>query len=545
MTVDTRRGVLLARLRDEREPWDFAIVGGGATGVGVALDAASRGFRVVLLERADFGAGTSSRSTKLIHGGVRYLAQGNLRLVREALRERGYLARNAPHLVHSRGFLVPAYRWWEKSWYGVGLGVYDWLAGRQAFAPSRRLGAAEALAAAPTLRTDRLRGGVLYEDGQFDDSRLLVAMVRTAAAHGALLVNYCPVVGLQPRGVDGWAHLQAKDALTKEEFSLRARVVVNCAGPFSDAVRTLAEPKAPPHLRPSQGAHVVLPGRFLPGKTAVLVPRTPDGRVLFLIPWHGQVLVGTTDTPLEQSLAEPTPLPAEVDFILETANRYLATPAAVDDLLSVFAGIRPLVGSHRGRTSSLSRSHSLIIEPNGLVTLAGGKWTTWRWMAEQAVDAVCPAFGLPKKPCRTRDLPLHGFQTGTDPEAWRSVYGSDGPALEALARQEPGWDKALHPELPYRAAEVLWAARHEQALRVEDVLARRLRALFQNARAALEIAPTVAELLARELGRDVGWQKRELADFAELAAGYQAQRRSPAGAGSREAPVDVASRKAR
>jgi glycerol-3-phosphate dehydrogenase len=512
------RADMLSRATDRTEPWDVVVVGGGATGAGVAVDAAARGYSVLLAERGDFGAGTSSRSTKLVHGGVRYLRQGRVGLVLEALRERGRLRRNAPHLVRDLPFVLPCYGRWDKLVYGVGLKSYDLLAGRSGFGRSAVVSAAEVVRRVPTVRTAGLRGGVVYHDGQFDDSRLLIHLVRTAADLGAVVLNYAPAVGLTrgPGGaVDG---VVVRDAEIGAEFRAAAKVVVNAAGPFCDAVRRMADPAAAPLVAASQGSHVVLDRRFLPGDAALLVPKTPDGRVLFAIPWHGHTLVGTTDEPIPDAPAEPRPTAAEVDFILETASRYLATPPGRGDVLSAFAGVRPLVKAGGANTAALSRDHTIRVDAPGLLTITGGKWTTYRNMAEDGVDRAAELAGLPRQPCRTRDLPVHGHEA--DGTGDLAGYGSDAPAVRALAGADPALAERLHPALPYTAAEVVWAARAEMARTVEDVLSRRTRALVLNARAAVEMAPRVAGLLARELGRGDDWAAGQARAFGELAKGY-------------------------
>ncbi|HEY2798463.1 MAG TPA: glycerol-3-phosphate dehydrogenase/oxidase [Thermoanaerobaculia bacterium] len=518
------RDAMLARARrpGESEPWDLVVVGGGATGVGIALDAASRGYRTLLLERGDFGKGTSSRSTKLVHGGLRYLERGDIGLVIAALRERGILRRNAPHLVGDLAFVVPSYDWWEAPFYGIGLKVYDWLAGKYGFGRSEILSREQTLERLPTIETRGLRGGVVYYDGQFDDARLLIQLAETAAEQGAVLLNYAEAVGVT-RGsggaVDG---VIARDAESAEEWRVRARLVVNAAGPFVDAVRRLAEPEATPILAPSQGIHLVFDETFLPGDHAILVPHTSDGRVMFAIPWHGHTLVGTTDTPIETAAEEPRPLPEEIDFLLATAGRYLRRAPSRADVRSVFVGIRPLVRSGDPRsTATLSRDHVVRAEASGLLTVAGGKWTIYRQMAEDAVDRAAELAGLPKKECATRTLHVHGYDPEPDRFGELRVYGSDALAIRDLIREEPALGARLHPALPYVGAEVVWAVRSEMARTVEDVLARRLRALFLDARAAGEMAPAVARLAARELGWDAARELHEVDAFRELARGYR------------------------
>jgi glycerol-3-phosphate dehydrogenase len=530
------RDPALARLRAGGETFDILIIGGGASGLGAAVDAAARGHRVALIERDDFAKGTSSRSTKLVHGGVRYLKQGDISLVMSALHERGRLRKNAPHLVHDLAFIIPGYAWWEKPYYALGMTLYDRLAGKWSFGRSQMLSRAETVGHLPTVETQRLAGGVLYHDGQFDDARLAINLAQTAVEHGAVLVNYCACTGLRKEGAAVTGVL-ARDGETGTEFEIRARVVINAAGAFVDEVRRFDEPSGTPLVAVSQGVHVVLPKKFLPGTSALMVPRTADGRVLFAIPWHDRVVVGTTDTPGMTASAEPRALPAEVDFIMEHARKYLACDPAEGDVLSVFAGLRPLVKrGGAGHTAALSRDHTIVISPAKLVTLTGGKWTTYRKMAEDVIDQAEKVAGLAPKPSPTADLPIHGApKVGrvsappsttqhakgrvTDPP-YLSIYGSDAPAIAALAKSDPALDAPLVSGLPMRQSEVLWHARHEMARTVEDVLARRTRALLLDARASIAAAPTVARLLARELGRDEAWIEAQVRAYTSLARGY-------------------------
>jgi glycerol-3-phosphate dehydrogenase len=501
--------------------WDVAVIGGGATGLGAAVDAAARGYRTLLLESQDFAHGTSSRSTKLIHGGVRYLAQGNVPLVREALRERGILLRNAPQLVHPRDFVVPAYRWHELPYYGTGLKLYDLLAGRLRLGWSHWISRAEVQKRIPTIRGSGLHGGILYTDGQFDDSRLAITLARTLADLGGTVLNYMAVTSFtrRDRRISG---LIARDVETGEELAIQARAVINATGVFADAVRRLDDPGASTLLTLSQGAHLVLDRSFMPGNTALLVPRTDDGRVLFAIPWHDHVLVGTTDTPTNDLAIEPRPLQDEIAYLTEYVGRYLDRRLHPTEILSTYAGLRPLLRGQIGsKTSKLSREHAVVVSESGLITVTGGKWTTYRRMATDAVDHAARVANLPIKPSPTADLRLHGWQEdvshGDDP---LSVYGSDTPHLKSLGVEHPAWNERLHPALPCRVTEVVWAARHEAARSVQDVLARRTRALFLDARASIEAAPIVARLLAAELGRDGKWEEQQVAEFRTLAAGY-------------------------
>ncbi len=526
-----KREAMLRNVRDRVGPWDIAVIGGGATGVGVAVDAAARGLDVVLVEAHDFGKGTSSRSTKLVHGGVRYLEQGNVPLVMSALKERGLLRQNAPHIVHDLAFVVPNYSWWEAPFYGIGLKLYDLLAGKYGFGASKLLSKEETLERLPALEPEELRGGVVYYDGQFDDARLLIHLAMTAADHGATLVNYCPATGLL-RDEDNYVNgLTARDDETGEEFTIRARIVVNATGVFTDSIRRMADPAIDPLVVTSQGIHLVFDPSFLKGDTALMVPRTSDGRVLFVIPWHGHAVAGTTDTPLDAPSLEPRALDEEIEFILETAGRYLTRPPTRADVLSVYVGLRPLVKGD-GKTSALSRDHVIHVDPSGLLTITGGKWTTYRHMAEDCVDHAITLGRLRDEPCRTRNLRIHGYLeqasgrggSELDPERLgydaMAVYGSDADAIRTLAREQPALAAPLDPDLPYIGAEIVWGARAEMARTVEDALARRTRALFLNASAAVAMAPIAATLLATELGRDQSWIDEQIIAFRHLAAQY-------------------------
>ena len=513
------RSTSLDLIRSASEPFDFAIIGGGATGLGIAVDAAARGHRVALFEQADFAKGTSSRSTKLVHGGVRYLRQGNVALVLEALRERGRLARNAPHLVRDLEFVIPTYAWWEGPFYGIGMKVYDGLAGKLGFGPSRHLSREETIALLPNVEREHLTGGVIYHDGQFDDARLAVNLAQTAEAHGAALLNYCRCTGLvKERGAV--AGVEIRDIETGTEFTVRARAVINATGVFVDDVRRMDEAAAAGLVAVSQGIHVVLPRSFLPGDTALMVPKTADGRVLFAVPWHGCVVVGTTDTALPSPSLEPRALDEERAFVMEHARRYLAKDPADADVLSIFAGQRPLVRAGGGRTAALSRDHTIVVSESGLLTITGGKWTTYRHMAEDAVNRAESVAGFAARPCGTADLPVHGAIRAEIRAANLQPYGADAGALAEMVASVPQGAEALHPALPYQRGEVVWHARHEMARTVEDVLARRTRALLLNARAAIEAAPVVARLLAAELNRDGAWEQAQVGAFTALAHGY-------------------------
>ncbi|HEY8933236.1 MAG TPA: glycerol-3-phosphate dehydrogenase/oxidase [Rariglobus sp.] len=494
------------------ERFDVLVIGGGATGLGAAVEAATRGYRTALIERADFAQGTSSRSTKLVHGGVRYLRQGNVSLVRDALRERGRLLHNAPHLTRNLGFVIPAYSRRDRFFYGTGLSFYDLLAGGHSLGASRRIDREETLRLLPTVEPAGLIGGVLYHDGQFDDARLAINLAQTAADHGAVVVNRCACAGLIKDG-NRIAGAQVRDEEGGAEFEVRAKIVINATGVFVDAVRRLEDAAARALVTVSQGIHVVLPRRFLPGEAALMVPKTADGRVLFAVPWHDRVVVGTTDTPLEHAETEPRALDEERAFVMEHARKFLATDPADADVLSVFAGLRPLVkiAGKDGRTAALSRDHTLVTSAGGLLTITGGKWTTYRKMGEDVINRAAVLADLTPRACHTVDLKIHGWVR----QSVENVYGADAADIAALCM-----DGRIHPALACTRGEVVWHARNEMARSVEDVLARRTRALLLDARASIEAAPVVAELLAHELGRNAAWQAWQVEAYTKLARGY-------------------------
>jgi glycerol-3-phosphate dehydrogenase len=514
------RDIMLNNLRQHSDFWDIIIIGGGATGLGCAVESASRGYRTLLLEQHDFAKGTSSRSTKLVHGGVRYLRQGNISLVLEALHERGLLANNAPHLVHHQSFIVPNYEWWEGPFYGIGLKMYDMLAGKLGLGPSRLLSREETLKHIPTLEPHGLRGGVIYYDGQFDDARLAINLAQTAADLGATLLNYMPVTALLKE--KNMTHgVAARDEISGETFEIFGRVVINATGVFTDNVRKMDDPETPEIILPSQGVHIVLEHNFLPGQSAIMVPETDDGRVLFAVPWHGKVIVGTTDTPVPFPMLEPRPMKQEIDFILKHAARYLTKDPTYDDILSTFAGLRPLVKSSEQKSSAaLSRDHTVLVSPSGLLTITGGKWTTYRKMAEDAIYQAAMIAGLPQKESRTANLRIHGWLKNSDEDDHLSVYGSDVLHLRQLIKDSPELAKPLHLRLPYIEAEVVWAVQAEMAQTVEDILARRTRALLLDARAAIEAAPKTAAIMAEHLGKSEQWVASQIWEFTELAKNY-------------------------
>lgn len=516
------RDSMTERLRqNEGRKWDVIVAGGGATGLGIALDSALRGYSTLLLERADFGSGTSSRSTKLVHGGVRYLAQGDILLVTEALRERGLLLKNARHLTSDQEFIIPVYSLWEMFLYTAGLKFYDLLAGKLSLGRSCFLRRSSVLERVPGLNPDGLKGGVVYHDGQFDDSRMAVSIASAAAEEGAVVLNYFNVTDLikdQKGNIEG---VLALDRENGKKYEIRGGLVINATGVFADSLLEMDFPGTPKVIRPSQGVHIVLDGSFLGGTSAVMIPETDDGRVLFAIPWYGKVVTGTTDTPVDEADPEPVALEEEIGFILRNAGRYLSRQPLREDILSVFAGLRPLAAV-KGSTQStreLSRRHKLILSGSGLLTVTGGKWTSYRKMAQETLDRAVRAGMLEKRKCMTSG---YNFFSG-DPVLRSSrlkIYGERAAEIEDLISERHYLGEQPDPRLPYTKAEIVWICRNEMPCRLEDVLARRTRALFLDVRAALSVAPMVAEIMAGELGFDSGWQKDQLADFSTLAKRY-------------------------
>lgn len=496
--------------------FDVLVIGGGATGLGVAVDAATRGYRTALVEAGDFAQATSSRATKLVHGGVRYLASGQIHLVYEALHERAIMVRNAPHLVHPLAFVTPAYHAWDLPYYGAGLKLYDLLSGSSTLGPTKLLGRHAALEYIPNLKPNRLSGGVMYHDGQFNDARLALTLARTAVDHGATVANYVRCTGLMQRnGRVAGAHVL--DLESGSESAVRAKAVINATGIFVDEIRHMAEPALPGLLSVSRGTHIVLPAEVLGGAHAIMVPKTDDGRVIFAIPWQGRVVVGTTDIPANGSEMEPGHTADEITYLLDLINLYLARPVSREDILAVFSGLRPLVTGKGATTSRLSREHHIDISAKGLVTIAGGKWTTYRRMAEDTLDFAIRQGLLEKRVCTTRTVPLHGATTDRSiADPYLREYGTDVPSLERLAADSE-LGQRIDPALPYTFAQVVFAVREEVARTVEDVLSRRTRSLLLDARAAVRSAPAVASLMAKELGRDQLWQQEQIAAFTQLA----------------------------
>ncbi len=516
-----KRNVQLNKIKKQKE-WDMIVIGGGASGLGVALESTTRKYKTLLLEGADFAKGTSSRSTKLVHGGVRYLGQGDISLVLEALRERGLMRQNAPHLVKNQSFIIPNYEWWDGPFYTIGLKVYDMMAGKLGLGPSIHLSKQETLEALPTIREDGLTGGVIYHDGQFDDARLSVNLAQTIIDYDGVALNYIKVIDLL-KGDDGLVcGVKAKDMLSGEEFEFKSKAVINATGVFTDEILQMDEPGSPKKVVPSQGIHLVLDHEFLQGDHAIMIPKTDDGRVLFAVPWHGKVVVGTTDTLIEEASLEPRALEEEIEFVLNTAGRYLTRPPKRSDVRSIFAGLRPLAAPEDDskKTKEISRSHKVIMSLSGLITITGGKWTTYRKMGQDTVDKAVILTGLEERPCITENLAIHGYIKNVDLEDHFYIYGSETKAIKAIIKKNPELGEKLHERLEFTKAEVVWACREEMAMTLDDVLARRVRALFLDARAAEEMAPEVAKIMASELGKDEKWIKEQLMEFSLLVKGY-------------------------
>ncbi len=517
-----KREEMLKRLKKVNE-WDIVVIGGGASGLGTALDAASRGFKTLLLEQHDFAKGTSSRSTKLVHGGVRYLQQGDISLVLEALRERGLMLQNAPHLVRNLSFIIPNYEWWGGPFYTIGLKMYDMMAGKLGLGPSKSLSYDETIKSIPTLVQKGLKGGVIYHDGQFDDARMAIALAETCVDYGGTVINYMEVTDLTKDNENLIDGVKVKDIETGELHEIKAKAVVNATGVWADKVMQMDDPDAKDMIRPSQGIHLVLDQSFLQSKHAIMIPHTSDGRVLFAVPWHNRVIVGTTDTLVDESLLEPKALEEEIEFILQTAGLYLNKVPTRKDVKSIFAGLRPLAAPQDGEeksTKEISRHHKVLISLSGLITLTGGKWTTYRKMGEDAVDKAILLAGLPERKSITENLMIHSYSKSVSLNDPNSVYGSDLGSIEDISDEKDRYKGLLSEELQISRAQLIWAIREEMARTVEDFLARRTRALFLDARESIKMVDEVAAMMAAELGQNSSWIKKQIADFKNLAKGY-------------------------
>lgn len=508
----------LKKATNRKKPWDVVIIGGGASGLGAAVDAASRGYKTLLLEKNDFAKGTSSRSTKLVHGGVRYLQNGDISLVIEALKERGIMRKNAPHLVQDLSFVIPSYDWWNSPFYGIGLKIYDMMAGNLGLGPSTLLNREETLNLIPNVKTKGLRGGVIYHDGQFDDARMAISLAQTAENQGACLVNYLAAVRLTKENgmISG---VQVRDEISAEEHTIKAKVVINATGVFSDAIIKMDEPEKKKLIVPSQGVHLVLDKSFLNGPHAIMVPHTSDGRVLFAVPWNNYVVVGTTDTLIDEPDVEPNALDKEIDFILENAGAYMAKIPTRADVKSVFAGLRPLAAPEdNGKaTKEISRHHKVTVSTSGLVSILGGKWTTYRKMAEDLINTAQSVAGLPERACLTQNLPIHGYDYNSDWSNPMHIYGTD---IDKILQLDPEGNQSLSDELYITKNQIIWAVREEMAVKLEDVLARRTRCLFLNSNATLNLAKKTAEIMAEEMKKTPSWIEKELEEFKQLTQKY-------------------------
>jgi glycerol-3-phosphate dehydrogenase len=513
------RHSMLQHLQQNIE-WDVIIIGGGATGLGAAVDAACRGYKTLLVERFDFAKGTSSRATKLVHGGVRYLAQGNIKLVRDALKERGLLLKNAPHVSSKMQFVIPNYTWWAKIYYGIGLKIYDALSGKLGLGNTNIVSSKKAAEYLPEIKTKNLCGAVIYTDGQFDDARLAINLAQTAVENGATVLNYMAVTGLLKEG-NKITGVVCKDAFSENTYQLKAKVIINATGVFVDDIMNMDNNDGENIVAPSQGIHLVIEKHFFKSDKALMVPKTSDGRVLFAVPWHNYVIVGTTDTAVNKIDIEPLPLQEEVNFILQNLNEYLSSDIKSSDVKSVFVGLRPLVKRKGAKnTSLLARDHTIIISESKMITITGGKWTTYRKMAEEVINNATLVGNLPKQKSTTINLPIHGYTNEQIGEEHLKVYGTDAVEIKRLYLENSLWQEKIHVNFEYTKAQIILAVRHEMALTVEDVLARRIRMLFLDANAAIEAAPIVAKVMATEMNKKEDWINAEIKSFNTLAKQY-------------------------
>tara|TARA_B100001057_G_scaffold381057_1_gene386846 strand:- start:2633 stop:4180 length:1548 start_codon:yes stop_codon:yes gene_type:complete len=511
------RTTSIAKL-DKVLKWDIVIIGGGASGLGIAVDASKRGYKTLLLEKHDFAKGTSSRSTKLIHGGVRYLQNGDITLVIESLKERGILKRNAPHLVQDLSFVIPTYDWWASPFYGIGMKIYDMMAGKLGLGKSVIISKEETEKLIPNVNKKGLRGGVIYHDGQFDDSRMAITLAQSADSNKTSLLNYCSVESLikEDGEIKGVNFI---DLINSKKYQVKSKVVINATGVFAEEIIRMDQPEIKKMIQPSQGVHIVLEKRFLKGKHAILIPQTSDGRVLFAVPWKNYVVVGTTDTQIKNSSAEPKALAQEVDFILKNASKYMTNKPKPDDIKSVFAGLRPLAAtSNKKSTKEVSRSHKIDISPSGLISVLGGKWTTYRKIAEDAIDAAISINKLKKKKCKTERVKLFGFKKNVDWSDPMHVYGSLKKQIESMGSKND--NKSLSNKFYISNNMIQWSIIHEMAISLEDVLARRTRCIFLDSRESMRIAPIVAKKMAEVLEEDQNWIDMELKKFNKLIKNY-------------------------
>jgi glycerol-3-phosphate dehydrogenase len=502
----------------KKKIWDLVVIGGGSSGLGVAVDSASRGYKTLLIEKHDFSKGTSSRSTKLVHGGVRYLQNGDISLVVEALKERGIMRKNAPHLVRDLSFVIPSYDWWNSPFYGIGLKIYDMMSGKLGLGPSTLLSRDEIIKLIPNVKKKGLKGGVIYHDGQFDDARMAISLAQTAENHGATLINYFGFEDFikEKEMISG---IHAKDYSENKKYKIMAKGVINATGVFSDSVTNLDIKKRKKTIVPSQGVHIVLDKSFLAGNHAIMVPHTTDGRVLFAVPWNNYVIVGTTDTQIEKTDIEPKPLQEEIKFILKNAGSYMKSAPTFKDIKSVFAGLRPLAATENNEkaTKEISRHHKVTVSTSGLISILGGKWTTYRKMAEDTVNTARTVAGLQERQCITHNLTIHGYDYSSN---WKNpihFYGTDIEKIENLCDEG---NSSISKKFFISKNQIIWSIRNEMAMTLEDVMARRTRSLFLDAIESLRIAPKVLEIMAREMKKNTNWIKNESANFEKVARNY-------------------------
>ncbi|OFY63413.1 MAG: FAD-dependent oxidoreductase [Bacteroidetes bacterium RBG_13_43_22] len=501
--------------------WDIIVIGGGATGLGVALDAVTRGYKTLLLEQSDFAKSTSSRSTKLVHGGVRYLAQGDILLVKEALHERGIMLKNAPHLTQNQEFVIPVYTVWDVILYTVGLKFYDLLSGKLSLGKSYFISRSETLNRLPLLQPGKLKGGIVYHDGQFDDSRMAVALARACMENGGSVLNYFRMNGFIKDEKGKITGVYAENLETGSKYNISAKLVISATGVFADEIHRMDDQQAKQTIRPSQGVHIVLDNSFLQSRSAIMIPKTDDGRVLFAIPWYGKVVVGSTDTPLDTITLEPKALDEEITFILRTAGKYLVKPPAREDVLCIFAGLRPLAANpdNPSATKEVSRRHKITMSSSGLLSIIGGKWTSYRRMAEETIDRAIREGILEKRKCMTKKISFFS----PDPELHEKrlqIYGNKAVEIEKMICEQSSLGKLLNPLLPYTKAEIVWICRNEMPRTLEDMLARRTRSLFLDVRTSITIAPAVADIMAGELRYDNQWKEQQLEEYNKLALNY-------------------------
>ncbi|KAH8283525.1 hypothetical protein KR018_004947, partial [Drosophila ironensis] len=524
------------------QDFDVLIIGGGATGAGCALDSVTRGLKTALVEQDDFASGTSSRSTKLIHGGVRYLQKAILgldfeqyRMVKEALQERATMLESAPHLTHALPIMLPVYTWWQVPYYWVGIKCYDLVAGDRNVKSSYYLSKKDALELFPMLKKDKLCGAIVYYDGQQDDARMCLAVALTAARYGATVCNHVEVKELLKKddgsGKQVLCGAKVKDHISGKEFTVKAKCIINAAGPFTDNIRKMDDPITKNICSPSSGVHIVLPGYYSPDQMGLLDPSTSDGRVIFFLPWKGHTIAGTTDVPCKVNRT-PIPTGKEIQFILNEVRKYLDMEVRSGDVLSAWSGIRPLVSDpNKHDTQSLARNHIVHVSPSNLVTIAGGKWTTYRVMAEHTIDAAIKACDLTPKHrhTMTTSLKIEGAQGWTPTMYIRLVqdcglecevaqhlaksYGDRAFAVSKMAsltgKRWPIIGNRIHPEFPYIDAEIRYGVR-EYACTAVDMIARRLRLAFLNVQAAQEALPLIVDIMGEELNWSKDKKERQI-----------------------------------